>query len=60
LLVRKLTEQWVMVWKDEFNGVKLDPSKWAREENGYGGGNNNAEFPQTLLVDYVRVYQWVE
>ena len=44
---RKLTKQWVMVWKDEFNGEKLDPSKWAREENGYGGGNNERQFYST-------------
>ncbi len=42
--LRKLTKQWVMVWHDEFNGQKLDPAKWAREENGYGGGNNERQF----------------
>ena len=45
--LRKLTKQWVMVWRDEFNGKQLDPSKWAREENGYGGGNNERQFYST-------------
>ncbi len=33
------SDQWVKVWADEFNGNSLDGSKWAREENNYGGGN---------------------
>lgn len=44
---RKLGKQWVLVWRDEFNGEKLDPSKWAREENGYGGGNHERQFYST-------------
>jgi len=44
---RKLSKQWVMVWNDEFSGARLDPSKWAREENGYGGGNNERQFYST-------------
>ena len=45
--LRKLNKQWVMVWRDEFNGQRLDPAKWAREENGYGGGNNERQFYST-------------
>ncbi|MFK7912091.1 MAG: glycoside hydrolase family 16 protein [Akkermansiaceae bacterium] len=45
--LRKLNKQWVLVWNDEFNDNKLDPSKWAREENGYGGGNNERQFYST-------------
>jgi beta-glucanase (GH16 family) len=45
--LRKLIKQWVMVWRDEFNGQRLDPAKWAREENGYGGGNNERQFYST-------------
>ncbi len=33
------SKQWVMVWADEFNGEDLDYTKWAKEENNYGGGN---------------------
>ncbi|MGB1874165.1 MAG: glycoside hydrolase family 16 protein [Akkermansiaceae bacterium] len=45
--VRVLKRQWVMVWRDEFNGDRLDPSKWVREENGYGGGNFERQFYST-------------
>lgn len=44
---RVLSKQWVLVWRDEFNGDRLDPSKWAREENGYGGGNFERQFYST-------------
>lgn len=35
---------WALVWRDEFGGTHpdgtgLDLTKWAREENNYGGGN---------------------
>lgn len=42
--VRRLRQQWALVWADEFNGDRLDPTKWSREENGYGGGNNERQF----------------
>lgn len=42
-----LTDQWVEVWADEFPGTTLDPAKWAREENGYGGGNSERQFYST-------------
>lgn len=45
--LRKLSKQWVMVWNDEFNATRLDPTKWAREENGYGGGNHERQFYST-------------
>lgn len=34
---------WQLVWADEFDGDKLDYSKWGKEENNYGGGNNEAQ-----------------
>lgn len=37
------TNKWVRVWADEFDGKKLDYSKWAKEENNYGGGNNERQ-----------------
>jgi len=54
---------WDLVWHDEFDGTSLDPSKWEIEVNARGGGgwpgypDATSVFPQTLLVDYVRVYQ---
>ena len=45
--VRALESQWVLVWRDEFNQAQLDPSKWSREENGYGGGNSERQFYST-------------
>ncbi len=45
--MRLLKGQWVLVWHDEFNQAQLDPSKWAREENGYGGGNFERQFYST-------------
>lgn len=40
----RLKNQWVPVWRDEFNGTEIDRSKWANEVNGYGGGNNELQF----------------
>ncbi|MCG9662860.1 family 16 glycosylhydrolase [Vibrio mediterranei] len=34
---------WVMVWNDEFDGEKIDKSKWSHEENCWGGGNNEKQ-----------------
>ena len=42
-----LSNQWVLVWDDEFDGDQLDMSKWGKEENGYGGGNNERQFYST-------------
>ncbi|MDF1852224.1 MAG: glycoside hydrolase family 16 protein [Verrucomicrobiales bacterium] len=41
------SQQWVQVWADEFNGEDLDYSKWAKEENNYGGGNNERQAYRT-------------
>ncbi len=44
-----------LVWFDEFNGNKLDYSKWGVEENAYGGGNNEQQIyrwdPKNLRVE---------
>ena len=34
---------WKLVWSDEFDGPKLDFTKWAVEENAHGGGNNELQ-----------------
>ena len=36
-------EKWKLVWSDEFNGTKLDYSKWGVEENAFGGGNHEMQ-----------------
>lgn len=41
------SSEWVKVWADEFNGEELDYSKWAKEENNYGGGNNERQAYRT-------------
>ena len=38
---------WVKVWADEFDGDKLDVAKWSKEENNYGGGNNERQAYRT-------------
>ncbi len=43
----ELNEQWVLVWSDEFGGTSLDYTKWGKEENNYGGGNNEAQYYST-------------
>jgi len=45
--LKQLKDQWVLVWADDFDGSSLDRSKWANEENGYGGGNNERQFYST-------------
>ncbi|MEP2776796.1 MAG: glycoside hydrolase family 16 protein [Luteolibacter sp.] len=39
--------KWVKVWADEFDGGDLDYSKWEKEENNYGGGNNERQAYRT-------------
>lgn len=39
--------KWVMVWADEFDGKDLDFTKWEKEENNYGGGNNERQAYRT-------------
>ena len=34
------SREWALVWSDEFNNDRIDFTKWEREENNYGGGNN--------------------
>jgi beta-glucanase (GH16 family) len=41
------SDEWVTVWADEFEGDELDFSKWAKEENNYGGGNNERQAYRT-------------
>lgn len=40
-------EEWVLVWADEFDGDGLDYTKWEKEENNYGGGNNERQAYRT-------------
>jgi beta-glucanase (GH16 family) len=46
---------WQLVWSDDFNGPRLDFTKWAVEENAHGGGNNELQFytdrPQNVRVE---------
>jgi hypothetical protein len=35
------------VWADEFDGDDLDYRKWEKEENNYGGGNNERQAYRT-------------
>ena len=34
---------WKLVWSDEFEGSKLDYSKWEAEVNAFGGGNQELQ-----------------
>ena len=34
---------WELVWNDEFDGEKIDKSKWQHEVNCWGGGNNEQQ-----------------
>lgn len=40
-------KEWVMVWADEFDGADLDYTRWEKEENNYGGGNNERQAYRT-------------
>ncbi len=48
-------EGWKLVWADEFDGKELDFTKWAVEENGHGGGNNELQYyldrPENVRVE---------
>ena len=41
------SKKWVKVWADEFDGKDLDFTKWEKEENNYGGGNNERQAYRT-------------
>ena len=43
ILSPALCADWKLVWSDEFNGSKLDYSKWGIEENAFGGGNHEQQ-----------------
>jgi len=50
---------WKLVWSDEFNGDKLDYSKWGVEVNAFGGGNNELQIysdrPENVRVENGRL-----
>lgn len=37
------SNEWVLVWSDEFDGDAIDPAKWELEANCWGGGNNERQ-----------------
>jgi beta-glucanase (GH16 family) len=41
------SQKWVLVWADEFEGDELNFSQWEKEENNYGGGNNERQAYRT-------------
>lgn len=41
------SKQWALIWADEFDGQDLDYTKWEKEENNYGGGNNERQAYRT-------------
>jgi len=49
------TGGWKMVWHDEFEGDRLDSSKWASVVGGDGFGNKELEYytgrPRNLYLD---------
>ena len=42
-LAAQQPEDWQLVWQDEFNGERLDYSKWEVEVNDFGGGNDELQ-----------------
>jgi len=34
------SDEWALVWSDEFDGDAIDETKWTHEVNCWGGGNN--------------------
>lgn len=55
LLALSLQAEPELIWSDEFDGDELDFTKWAVEENGHGGGNNELQYyldrPQNVRVE---------
>jgi beta-glucanase (GH16 family) len=47
--------QWKLVWQDEFNGRRIDTTKWSLEVNDWGGGNEELQYytdrPENVYVD---------
>lgn len=35
---------WKLVWKEDFNGTKLDTTRWYHEVNDWGGGNHEYQY----------------
>lgn len=52
--VPPVSDDWQLVWADEFDGNSLNLSKWTYEVNGFQGGNAEAQVyrisPDTLWV----------
>jgi len=44
------SKKWVMVWADEFTGKAIDYTKWEKEENNYGGGNNERQAYPAIFI----------
>ena len=43
LSIEAKAADWQLVWADEFNGSKLDYSKWDISEDAFGGGNQELQ-----------------
>lgn len=52
--VKAAQSGWVLDWSDEFDGARLDHSRWVEETGGHGFGNNELEF-YTARPENVRV-----
>jgi beta-glucanase (GH16 family) len=54
-LAQAVPPGWILDWRDEFDGVTLDPSKWVAETAGHGYGNNELQFytgrPENLRLE---------
>ena len=44
MLPKKINaDDWTLVWSDEFNGSKLDYTKWDVAVDAFGGGNQELQ-----------------